>query len=387
MSYLGARSGPAVHALVIGVGAYPYLAGGRHASPTAELDFPEMRQLTSPPRSALAFARQLMTGGQGRWNLPLGSLDLLVSCAPDDPFPEAADLPYRDATIDNIRIAFESWAERSSAHPDSIAVLYFCGHGLQSGSHLLLASDFNRFGASPFAQAFDFDLTRLALQQSGPRTQCFVIDACRTDCLDRAPAGAAPLAQPSPFRARVCENELVLRMPPFDEATARLQAVSHLTAALLRALDGQAATTDDAGDWVIRTADVHRAIGVLFLEEIGVSSLASGVEAQSNGGAVLLRLPEAPVTRLTVNCRPVPTASLTTLTCVPADPPGGPEVHCGEPFHGADDGSSRPSLEWQMEVRAGFYVVSAQSATTKVSRLHGAYPPRSRAILEMAPCE
>jgi hypothetical protein len=61
-------------------------------------------------------------------------------------------------------------------------------------------------------------------------------------------------------------------------------------------------------------------------------------------------------------------------------------VHCGEPCRGADDDSSGPSLEWQMEVRAGFYVVSARSATTTASRLHSAYPPRSRAILEMAPC-
>ncbi|MFJ8018370.1 caspase family protein [Streptomyces sp. NPDC096339] len=378
------HSGSAVHALVIGVGGYPYLAGGEKAAASAEADFPGMGQLTSPPRSALAFARRF-TDGCGRWDVPLGSVDLLVSVRTGDPFPEASGLVLPTATIDDIRTAFEAWLARCSQHDDNIAVLYFCGHGLQSESQVLLASDFNRFSSSPFAQAFDFDVTRLALQQRGPRSQCIVIDACRTDCLDQGPVRALPLAQPEPFDPLKCENELILRPPPFLEATGPHGDVSHLTRALLRALDGQAATTDDDGAWVIRTAGVHQAIDLLLREELGVLSLAGGVDAHSRGDTLLLRLEAAPVTRLTVNCRPAEEASRSTLSCVPAYPPDLPGVECGLPRHSKGDDGRAPSQEWRMELQAGYYLLSAQSETAKGSLLKRVDPPHSRAILQVMP--
>lgn len=377
--------GPAVHALVIGVGGYPYLPGGPNADPRADLTFPDMRQLTSPPRSALAFARHLTEGGVGGWRVPPASVDLLISCKQGDSLPDLCGPMPRAATIDNIRDAFEAWSARCSAHPDNIAVLYFCGHGVQGDHQLLLASDFNRYGDTPFAQAFDFERTRLALQQRAPRTQCFIIDACRMDYYGVAPAEALPLARPEPLSPGICQTELTLRMPAYDEALGRRENVSYLTQALLRALDGQAATMDEEGAWVVRLAGIRQAIDLLLMEELGVSSLARGVEADTLGDTVLLRLNGAPLARLTVSCHPAEAASRTTLTCTPYYPPDLPGVDCGKARQTREENGSPAAREWRMQLRAGVYTLSAKSATTEISRPHHVCPPHSRARFEVAP--
>lgn len=143
------RDEPAMHALVIGVGSYPYLPGGPLADPREAFTFDGMRQLTSPPRSALAFARLLVDGGTARWNVPAGSVDLLISSPDGDVPPGLPEPAPREPTIDRIREAFAAWLARCATHPENVAVLYFCGHGLQAESQLLLAGDFNRFGATP----------------------------------------------------------------------------------------------------------------------------------------------------------------------------------------------------------------------------------------------
>lgn len=377
-----AHSGPAVHALVIGVGGYPYLSGSPNADPRAQLTFPDMGQLTSPPRSALAFAQRLTQSAGGGWKVPPASVDLLISCKQGDSLPDLYGSAPRAATIDNIRGAFKEWLERCSAHQDNIAIFYFCGHGFQGDHQLLLASDFNRHSDEPFAQAFDFEKTRLALQQRPPRTQCFIIDACRTDYYG---AAALPLARPEPLSPGVCQNELTLRMPAYDEALGRRESVSYLTRALLRALDGQAATTDEEGTWVIRLAGIRQAIDLLLMEELGVSSLARGVEADMLGDTVLLRLDGAPLARLTVSCHPADAASHTTLTCTPYYPPGLPGIDCGEARQTRAENGRLASREWCMHLRAGVCTLSAKSATKEISRPHHVWPPHSRARFEVAP--
>ncbi|MFE3202593.1 caspase family protein [Embleya sp. NPDC059237] len=382
-----ARSvGPAMHALIIGVGGYPYLPGGERADPRHRLAFDGMGQLTSPPRSALAFARRLIDGGTSIGNLPLGTVDLLMSCAAGDTVPHRPDPAPREATIDNIRDAFEGWLERCAADPDNAAVLYFCGHGLQSDAQLLLAADFNRHGATPFAQAIDFDETRLALQQRGPRTQVFVIDACRTDCFDLRPAGVQPLASPDLFAYGVCENELTLRMPAFSEAWGRRDDVSHLTGALLRALDGQAATTDESGRWVVSMAGIRRSIDLLLMEEMNVASLHRGVEANNLGDAVICVLDRAPSARLTVSFRPAEPDLPVSLTCTPLHPDDLPAVDCGRARYVPRDARGPAADEWRMTVRAGIYTLRAKSAAADVSRPHSVYPPHSRADFQESPC-
>lgn len=377
--------GPGVHALVIGVGGYPYLRGGEHARDRIPRALHGIGPLTSPPRSALAFAQWLVNGAQGAWQTPLRSVELLLSWTPGDPggTDPAVGAGTPVATIDNIRDAFGQWLTRCSADPDSVAILYFCGHGLQSDGHILLADDINRFPEAPFGQAFDFDRTRLALQQRGPRTQVFVIDACRIGGSGEDPPAVHALADRTVFGTSVRENELTLRMPPYGEASGNREQVSHLTSALIRALEGQAAETDESGDWVVRLEGISGAIDTLLMRELAVETLHRGVEATSVGDAVLYRLHEAPPARLTVRCLPPEAAPRTKLTCIPHDPPDSPHIHGGDPLEGPADTWGSPVRQWEVDLQAGIYTVRAACDSRAVSRPQQVWPPQSRMSLRV----
>lgn len=131
---------PCTHALVIGVGKYPHLAGGE--APVADPD--GMRQLSSPPISARTLATWLLAEyhDPGR---PLGSLALLLSEETPTPFVNPRTQQAHEvetATIDNILTAVTQWYDRGDSHVDNRLVFYFCGHGVSQGDDMaLLAAD------------------------------------------------------------------------------------------------------------------------------------------------------------------------------------------------------------------------------------------------------
>lgn len=377
-------SGPALHALIIGAGEYPFLPGGvRYRVGDGPL-WEGMTQLTSPPRSALAFAQWLVNGKRGRWTVPVGSVDLLLSCPPGDRFTESIPAASLDPTIENIRDAFQAWTARCATHRDNIALLYFCGHGLQGDGQYLLASDFNRYSAAPFTQAFDFDETRLALQQTGPRTQLYVVDACRDSCLERPHGGVPGLAVRDFFKVNVCENELTIRLPAFDQAQTERHEVSRLTHALIRSLEGQAATPDASQDgWEVRTDGIRRSISQLLAAELGERWSYRAVEATGFGDIPLYRLDDPPPAQLTVRCLPPEVAGRTKLACVPQHPPDLPTVDCGTARDLGTDERGQSIHEWHVELTSGFYTVSAHCDSTTVSRPHGVWPPHSRLHMQV----
>src|SRR5947199_9944041 len=75
---LDKSSKPGTHAVVIGIGRYPWLVGGKAKPRFAQND--GMAQLTSPPASARAFATWLLETYENP-EAPLVSLDLLLSDA------------------------------------------------------------------------------------------------------------------------------------------------------------------------------------------------------------------------------------------------------------------------------------------------------------------
>ncbi len=109
--------GPATHALLIGVGGYDHLDGGRRKRLPNPSEFGGLGQLTSPPRSAIAVARFLAASKKANWRAPLASVDLLVSPAPSDPEVVADGGPYGRATLDAIKAAFNAWWRRCKPRP------------------------------------------------------------------------------------------------------------------------------------------------------------------------------------------------------------------------------------------------------------------------------
>ncbi|MDC2960394.1 caspase family protein [Streptomyces gilvifuscus] len=335
-----------------------------------------MPQLTSPPLSALAFAQWLTDNTNGNWTVPLASVDLLASFVPEQVPAELSAGIHSEATIDSIRKRFSMWLTRSAENPDNVAVFYFCGHGVQGDGQFLLASDFNKFAETPFSHAFDFDETRIALHQRGPRTQWMIIDACRVDCARRPPTGVQPLADPELFAANVCQNEMTLRMPMSDQTGARAGQVSFLTQALIRALDGQAATTDENGEWVVRMDGIRRSIDTLLKQELDLLILSRGVESISLGDAILYRLSEAPLARLIVRCMPPEATARTAVSCVPHDMAAHSSI-AGRHLTQPDTVKGIHGQEWRIDLQAGVYTVRAECDQRAVSRTQSVLPPQS----------
>jgi hypothetical protein len=347
------KPGPGMHALVIGVGGYAHLADGTGTEIDDPLQYGNLGQLTSPPRSAFAFANWLRESNRDSWKAPLATIDVLISSAPNDPEPAGSGLTFQDATIDGIRGAFGDWKRRCGSDPDNIAMFYFCGHGLQSEEQILLASDFGRFADSHFTGAFAFDSTRSGFLQCPPKTQCFFIDACREVTPgvveDLGGATAQPLMKPQAYKPRRCEHDLTLQASaPFELAFAPRDDVSYFTTALIHALEGGAAMTDEYGDWVIRTDGVTTCIDQLL-------QATSGRDQPTEKGpgltaTVLYQLDKVPEVKLILECDPRLALAKATLSYEPTPPPPGERVERTPPV----------STIWNQTVKAGYYTIGAR---------------------------
>jgi Caspase domain len=352
MFFAADQPGPAMHALVIGVGGYAHLAGGTGTPIPDRLQYGNLGQLTSPPRSALAFARWLRDSEPSRWTAPLASIDLRISPAPGDPDPSGSGATYPDATMDSIIEAFDAWVERCATDEANVAVFYFCGHGLQSEEQLLLASDFGRYSTNHFRGAFAFDSTRTGFLQRSPRTQCFFIDACRevTPGVTRPLGGATadPLIKPDGMLRLRCAHDLTLQSStPFASARGRPNEVSYFTAALLKALDGGAAVTDDYGDWVVRNDSVNTTIDRLVEAESGRAMPTA--KGPTFLPTVLYRPAGPPDVELTLACVPEPALGRATLFYEPEHAPPGGRTERIPPI----------PEKWQVIVKAGYYRIGA----------------------------
>jgi hypothetical protein len=362
--------GRGMHALVIGVGGYAHLEGGTGPEIEDPLQYGNLGQLTSPPRSALAFANWLRDSNHGRWKAPLATIDVLISPAPGDQEPGGSGVTFRDATIDGIHTAFGDWKKR--CRDDDVSIFYFCGHGLQSEEQLLLASDFGRY-SNHFRGAFAFDSTRQGFLQCPPKTQCFFIDACRevTPGVVEDLGGATPdpLIKPQAYDRRICEHDLTLQSSaPFESAFAPRDDVSYFTTALIDALLGSAASTDEYGDWVIRTDGVASRI-----DELVQAASGRGQPTEKGPGltpTVLYRLDKVPDVKLILECDPRAAHAKATLSYEPTPPPPGERVERMPPA----------SAIWNQTVKAGYYTIEAAFADAtfgNVARIALVTPPSS----------
>jgi len=303
----GASSAVAgTHALIVGVGGYRHLDGGTGPRIDDPLQYGNLGQLTSPPYSALKFASWLIENAHDRWKAPLATVDVLISPSPADPTPGGLGVIFQDPTIEGIRKAWKSWMARCGSNPDSVAIFYFCGHGLQSEEQILLASDFGEYD-NHFIGAFGFESTRSGFLQRPPHTQCFFIDACREVTPgvveNLGTTTAQPLVRPKAYDTRRCEHDLTLQSSaPFQSAFAPTDGVSYFTTALINAFEGGAASTDEYGDWVIRTDGVTSRIDELLKAQSGRDQpTAKGPGLLST---TLYRLEQAPNVKLILDCDP-----------------------------------------------------------------------------------
>lgn len=370
--YDSEEPGPGMHALIIGVGGYAHLEGGSGKEIDDPLRYGNLGQLTSPPRSALTFANWLRDSNHDRWKAPLATIEVLISPAPSDPDPDGSGLTFPDATIDGIQTAFDAWTRRCGSNADNVAVFYFCGHGLQSEEQILLASDFGRY-SNHFRGAFAFDSTREGFLQCSPSTQCFFVDACREVTFgvveNLGGTTAQPLIKPQASKRRRCEHDLTIQsVAPFESAFAPRDDVSYFTSALIDALQGGAASTDDYGDWVIQTYGVTSCIDELLRTVSGRSQPTE--KGLGLTPTVLYRLDHVPHAKLIMECEPSVAHARATLSYEPSPPPPGMRVERTPPS----------STIWNETVTAGYYMIGAAFADAtfrNVTRTVLVTPPSS----------
>ncbi|WP_433476427.1 caspase family protein [Spirillospora sp. CA-142024] len=171
-----ALPGRRTHALVIGVGAYPH-CGGQGVTPLAQ----RVEPLSCAPVTAHKVARWLLEHQRSDTAAPLASMEVLIS-----PYPGRSTAPIEGtvpaaATYDNVIVAFDRWLERCNQDEDSVALFYFCGHGLarDPSQQFLLLEDFHASKNRPFDHAVDYGATWEGMAGCRARTQVFFLDTCR----------------------------------------------------------------------------------------------------------------------------------------------------------------------------------------------------------------
>jgi len=335
------------HALVIGVGEYPWLDGG---SRPRFAHFEGMGQLSSPPVSARAFAEWLLSpSGYHNPACPLASLDLLVSDAATDQFvpPGGTSTTIQRAQFADIDAAIQAWFQRGN-HPDDLLLFFYCGHGVANGLNMtLLPEDYGSRQTPPqmsLGLAIDFDGLYLGMDSCAARNQIFFVDACRvaSGLLIRAQnfagnpviPGMAQITSP-PRNAPIYYGAV-----PGITAFGRPGKSSFFTEALLKAFRG-AGADDSSGVWALQTDTLGRGIHHQLRRAVANTAAAGQLSMANNIGQPLAfheltGLPECPVDVL---CDPESDTASATLavsgngvqnTRVPDPSPWGLDLELGD---------------------------------------------------------
>jgi hypothetical protein len=357
-----AVDGPATHAIVIGVGAYAHLAGGRGV---LSRHHDGMGQLTSPPVSARRLARWLIEQLDDPAK-PLASVSLLVSERTGRPFRNPVtrkDVRVQAATIDNVDAALAAWRAAGDENPDNRLLFFFSGHGIAQGPDTaLLLADFGARPHNALDGAIDFAEFHLAMDTCAARQQCYFVDACRasSDTLIETlrykgrPIFQADVRQPRPWGPR--EAPTYYSTLAGEDAYGRPNQPSPFTEALLHALDG-AGADDSEGDWRVTTTRLKEAIDYEMKRLVDAGGRRVQVPAANDLTTFFLHhLAGTPKATVFVGCRPEQAAEDAELTCIA----GGRVRARRAPAPG----------EWEVRLPAGAYEFVAESRS-------GGFPRRS----------
>jgi Caspase domain len=302
--------GPATHALVIGVGAYPHLLGGTGG---LSADHDGMGQLSSPPASARGYCRWLIEAHNDPGK-PLASVSLLLSEPNRSVFGHPTtdeELQVAAATMENVEAAVREWKARGDGDPENRLVFFFCGHGIAQGPETsLLLADYGEKPENPLDGALDFYRLHLGMNTCAAQQQIYFVDACRasSDTLIEAMDYAGrPIIQPRGRTRRAGgprEAPIYYSTIAGEDAYGRPDEPSPFTAALLLALNG-AGGDDSEGDWRVSSTRLKEAIDYFLKRSADAGQGRVQVPATGELTSFYLhyleRPPEVPVT---ICCRP-----------------------------------------------------------------------------------
>ena len=321
---------PALHALIVGVSAYPHLPGGD--GPLAPDDY-GMTQLTAAARSAV-LVRDWLEASASRLPVALGRCRALLSPSPGEmALSESADgLATRDA----ISRALLEWREDCASDPDNLAFFYFAGHGVQRTrtDAALLLRDFADRPGNPLANAIDVNnlVNGMAPTVKRPgmaRTQLWFIDACRVfpsafDDFER-------LSATEVFDVTLSDRDdrcapIYFGSLPGGEAFALPDEQTIFSKALIECLDGAAGVSrPGSGVWDVTVGSLSQALGLVVRS---INAETGGTQEAWTGGqttrpdARIVTAPGVPDVRVSLELRPNSCAHEMSLrvTCPEGNP-------------------------------------------------------------------
>ena len=367
-------NGPATHAIVIGVGHYLHLPGGKakkkYSQPVG------MGQLKSPPISAKAIARWLIEEYEHP-EKPLASVSLLVSETNDSGFTfnkgkteKTVAVPL--ATFPEVEKAIREWHELGNQDPNHLLLFFFCGHGIGRGTDLaLLLADFGAVDNAPLNGAFDFRRFRQNMDECAAREQCYFVDACRV--------GSELLINNNGFAGNPIIHQVgttntsgrFRQAPVFHSTLSGAQAYAEpgkpslYTLALLDAFAG-AGAGEEEGPWQVRTNLVHDVLNFLVKEESQRLSLPElQISATDDLSNILLNVVKKPLVPVIVNCKPSSATAKAMLRCE------GPDFN----------ESRKPHKDpWRLSLPINTYDFHAELGNTTVSKSQVSVEPRYRRV-------
>jgi len=293
---------PGVHAILIGVGSYPYMRSDHplgQFAPAAGLE-----DLESPLRSVEALADWLRTDLDVP-DTPLRSLRVLGSSP-----TRTSLLKVGTTTFENIQREIRLWFDDVNSHAGNLAVFYFVGHGLAAGAkHALLAEDFGSDIYAPFEQSLDPDQFASAVRKAKAQRQLFLIDSCSREVplgRDFESVNPRPIIQAEKHANLSIVKQSFLRASAFGtRAFGRRAGLSLFMEAFLKAMRGGAAVPVGGGRWRVQT-DMLRTVLSRLIEQ---SPDGQGQEVSFGGinlSSILHfhQLPGEPLVPVEVTCDP-----------------------------------------------------------------------------------
>ena len=329
----GWQGEPGLHALVVGISAYPNLPVSSDLLKPEHFD---MIQLASPALTAFRIATLLKDRGP-QLGVPLATCRLLLAPSEAELAVEPALGGFAVPDWINFSAEAKAWREAAIADPHGMTLFYFAGHGLQriKRDHVLVLSNFNdSVGGSLASKGVNVDhlfdgMAASEGQESIARTQWYFFDTCRIQPEVFKQHEIMGVGSFWDIKTVPAKEERLLpsffASKPGGLAFAKPGRETLFGGALLKCLEGGAGVpaneTDLEGpDWVVSLASLPKAlkrhIDLANRDEEGAQEMLA---QNLDGDFVLLRLEGPPDVAVSLAIDPEPAAAVARVSVVDAD--------------------------------------------------------------------
>ncbi|WP_333837457.1 hypothetical protein [Novosphingobium sp.] len=281
-------NGPATHALIIGVGAYPSAKIDNFVPGTTPELLKDVRDLPSAAAGAAAFCDWLI--GEAALDLPLASIEMLSNgpapvhgqygwegrVAPAGSNGNAPTDPRGNSAVGvpntgNVAAAGTQWLARLNATAGNAGLVFICGHGVAVTSQpFVLLADLNQNPVNPWGAFLNMYELGVGLKQAPNVSAAYLfVDACGemvTDLYVQNPGVGAKFIRSDPFVAGTEKVALIAAAASnyftFEDSPT---TGGRFTRTLLRALRGEAARNPSGtAQWGAYAVAIHEDLKSIY---------------------------------------------------------------------------------------------------------------------------